>query len=399
MFRKIVSVTVISLTINNVFSANYYSDTRNMAMGGVGVATSRGHGALLSNPALLATEENYQLTLPVVGMKFLDKHHLIDDLKSIKSKVDKYQENKSSDVSAARTLAGELASILETVKNQNKDAYLNIGAAASMIFPGPGDTYRMGFFVKTQVDVAVHPTITEGDLRLASGIASGNIPALDFERNISSEARGLAVWVTDLGFSLGRSFEIKDKLLQVGITPKIQMIKTFNYAVNINQYKTKDFKLSQYMSQHNKFNLDLGVAAELTEQLTVGLVGKNLLKNSLETKTIHDKSFTYQIAPAVSTGFAYQWKQLTTALDVDITATKAFDNQKDSQYVSFGTEWEASDWAQLRAGYRMDMKHSKPNMVTAGFGFHPGSVFKLDIAGMLGSKRNLGAVLQMSYTF
>jgi hypothetical protein len=47
----------------------------------------------------------------------------------------------------------------------------------------------------------------------------------------------------------------------------------------------------------------------------------------------------------------------------------------------------------------MDMKHSEPNGVTAGFGFHPGSVFKLDIAGMFGAKSNLGAVLQMSYTF
>ncbi|MEW9907059.1 MAG: conjugal transfer protein TraF (plasmid) [Candidatus Symbiodolus clandestinus] len=398
MFKKIVGVTVISLTIHNVFSANY-SDARNIAMGGVGVATSRGHGALLSNPALLATEEKYQLTLPTVGIQLSDKHHLIDDLKSIKSKVDKYDENRFNDVNAAKTLAGELASILETIKNQNKAAYLNIGAAASMIFPGPENTYRIGFLVKSQADVAVHPTITEGDLRLASGIASGNIPPINFESTISSEARGLAVWMTDFGLSLARSFEIKDKRLQVGITPKMQMIKTFNYAVNINQYKTKDFKLNQYLSQHNKFNLDLGIAAELTEQLTVGLVGKNLLKNNLETKAIHDKSFTYQIAPVFSTGAAYRWKQLTAALDVDITPTKAFSNQKDSQYVGFGAEWEASHWAKLRAGYRMDTKHSKPNIVTAGIGFHTGSVFKLDMAGMFSAKNNLGAVLQMSYTF
>jgi hypothetical protein len=165
----------------------------------------------------------------------------------------------------------------------------------------------MGFLVQSQADIAVHPTITEGDLRLASGIASGNIPTINVERNISSEARGLAAWVTDFDLSLARTFEIKDKLLHVGITPKMQMIKTFNYAVNVNQYKTKDFKLSQYLSQHNKFNSDFGVAAELTEQLMLGLVGKNLLKSNLETKAILDKSFTYQIVPVFSTGASYRW--------------------------------------------------------------------------------------------
>jgi hypothetical protein len=90
--------------------------------------------------------EQYQLTLPTVGIQLSDKHHLIEDLPSIKSKVDKYDENRFSDVSAAKTLAGELVSILETAKNQNKAAYLNIGAAASMIFPGPEAYLSHGVF-------------------------------------------------------------------------------------------------------------------------------------------------------------------------------------------------------------------------------------------------------------
>lgn len=155
-------------------------------------------------------------------------------------------------------------------------------------------------------------------------------------------------------------------------------------------------KASQYQSQHKKFNVDLGVAAELSEQLTVGLVGKNLLRNKLETKAINDKSFTYETSPLVTAGASYRWERFTAAADVDLTPIKAFSNQKGSQYAAVGAEWEALSWAKLRAGYRIDMKNRKPNMATVGFGFHPGEKVKFDVTGMVGSKRNLGAALQLS---
>jgi Helix-turn-helix domain/F plasmid transfer operon, TraF, protein len=157
-------------------------------------------------------------------------------------------------------------------------------------------------------------------------------------------------------------------------------------------------KASQYQSQHKKINVDLGLTAELSEQLTVGVVGKNLLRNKLATKTIHDKTFTYQISPVVTAGAAYCCDRFTVAADVDLTPIKAFSNQKGSQYAGVGAEWEPLSWAKLRTGYRIDMKKSKPNMATVGFGFHPGEKVKFDITGMAGSKRNLGASLQLSVT-
>jgi F plasmid transfer operon, TraF, protein len=292
----------------------------------------------------------------------------------------------------ARQEAGELKSMLEAV--QDKNVNFNIGLSASVIIPSENN--KMGLFAKTHADATVHPMVDEEDLTLLNLIQNGQVPPIDFEQNTDSEVRALGAWVTEYGFSVARSFEVAGKPLHIGLSPKMQDIKIYNYAVGVNQYDREDMKASQYQSQHKKINVDLSLAAELSKQLTVGVVGKNLISNKLATKPIHNKTFTYQISPVVTAGAAYCCDRFTVAADVDLTPIKAFSNQKGSQYAVMGAEWEPLSWAKLRAGYRMDMKKSKPNMATVGFGFHPGKKVKFDITGMAGAKRNLGAALQLS---
>lgn len=393
MIKKTAVASAVSLLIaGNALAANTYFDARNDAMGGVGVASSMDNSALLANPALIAKTNKLSLTIPSLGLQLSDKNHLIDEFKKIKSKVDEYESNRHAHLMNAQQGAGELKSILEAVKDKNVN--FNIGLSASVIIPS--ETNKIGLFAKTHADATVHTMVDEADLRLLNLIQNGQVPAVDFEHNTDSELRGLASWVTDYGVSVARSFEVAGKPLHIGLSPKMQEIKIYNYAVGVNKFDRKDMKASQYQSQHKKFNVDLGVAAELSEQLTVGLVGKNLLRNKLETKAINDKSFTYETSPLVTAGASYRWERFTAAADVDLTPIKAFSNQKGSQYAAVGAEWEALSWAKLRAGYRIDMKNSKPNMATVGFGFHPGEKVKFDVTGMVGSKRNLGAALQLS---
>lgn len=393
MIKKTAVASAVSLLIaGNSLAANTYFDARNDAMGGVGVASSLDNSALLANPALIAKTNKLSLSIPSFGLQLSDKNHLIDEFKKIKSKVDEYESNRHAHPMDAQQGAGELKSILEAVKDKNVN--FNIGLSASVIIPS--ETNKIGLFAKTHADATVHTMVDEADLRLLNLIQNGQVPAVDFEHNTDSELRGLASWVTDYGVSVARSFEVAGKPLHIGLSPKMQEIKIYNYAVGVNKFDRKDMKASQYQSQHKKFNVDLGVAAELSEQLTVGLVGKNLLRNKLETKAINDKSFTYETSPLVTAGASYRWERFTAAADVDLTPIKAFSNQKGSQYAGVGAEWEALSWAKLRAGYRIDMKNSKPNMATVGFGFHPGEKVKFDVTGMVGSKRNLGAALQLS---
>lgn len=395
MIKKTAVASAVSLLIaGNALAANTYFDARNDAMGGVGVASSLDNGALLANPALIAKTETVSLSVPSFSLQLSDKNHLIDEFTKINSMVDKYGRNRCSNPMISRQAARELKSNLETIKDKNFN--INVGLSASVIIPS--ETYKVGLFAKTQADATVHTLIEDGDLRLFEMINNGSVDPYDInlEQNIKSEVRGLAAWVTNYGVSVARSFEVAGKPLHIGLSPKIQGIKIYNHSVNIDQYDWKDTKIGQIQSQQTKFNVDLGVAAELSEQLTVGLVGKNLLSNKLENKAIKGKSFIYQVSPVVTAGASYLWERFTAAADVDLTPIKAFSNQKGSQYVGVGAEWEALSWAKLRAGYRIDMKNSKPNMATVGFGFHPGEKVKFDVTGMVGSKRNLGAALQLS---
>lgn len=296
MIKKTAVASVVSLLITgNALAANTYFDARNDAMGGVGVASSLDNSALLANPALIAKTEKCSLTIPSFGLQLSDKNHLIDE--GI-SRFNKYKTNDFSDFTDDTQKAGEVKSILETIKD--KDLNLNGGLSASIIIPL--ETYKVGLFAKTHVDGTLHAMVEEKDLELLNLIQRGQSPTAEFESQLRSEVRVLGSWVTDYGFSVARSFEVAGKPLHIGLSPKMQDIKIYNYATGFNQHEQENISDSRDQSQHKKFNVDLGAAVELSEQLTVGLVGKNLLNSTLKTKTMNDKSFTYQVSPVVTLG-------------------------------------------------------------------------------------------------
>lgn len=228
MIKKTAVASAVSLLIaGNSLAANTYFDARNDAMGGVGVASSLDNSALLANPALIAKTNKLSLSIPSFGLQLSDKNHLIDEFKKIKSKVDEYESNSHAHPMDTQQGAGELKSILEAVKDKNVN--FNIGLSASVIIPS--ETNKIGLFAKTHADATVHTMVDEADLRLLNLIQNGQVPAVDFEHNTDSELRGLASWVTDYGVSVARSFEVAGKPLHIGLSPKMQEIKIYNYAV------------------------------------------------------------------------------------------------------------------------------------------------------------------------
>ena len=96
---------------------------------------------------------------------------------------------------------------------------------------------------------------------------------------------------------------------------------------------------------------------------------------------------------------AYHTDWLTAAIELDVNKSKAWLGQEESQFAAVGVEFNAFDWAQLRAGFRSDIAGEQPDLFTAGFGFSPWSVFHFDLAGQVGSDKAVGAALTMSYTF
>ena len=102
----------------------------------------------------------------------------------------------------------------------------------------------------------------------------------------------------------------------------------------------------------------------------------------------------------VTAGIAYQNSWITTALDIDLTSKDRFGMEGDeTQFVRAGVELNGWDWAQLRLGYRYDNKGNVKNMATAGLGMSPFGVIHLDVMAMYYDENELGAGVELSFTF
>ena len=134
----------------------------------------------------------------------------------------------------------------------------------------------------------------------------------------------------------------------------------------------------------------------LNDNVRVGLAARNMMGGTFAGLT---GLYNYKLNPTLSTGIAYTNGPITLAADLDLTSTTRFQEitADDSQYLRIGAEtsWE---WAQLRAGYIIDLEDNYANMATAGLGFSPFGVMHLDLAGAVG-ENSYGGAFSLSFTF
>ena len=81
----------------------------------------------------------------------------------------------------------------------------------------------------------------------------------------------------------------------------------------------------------------------------------------------------------------------------DVIALAQYED--DLQMMAVGAEWDLWQWAQLRAGYRHDLKDNLDDALSAGLGISPGDLFHLDLAGTYAGNNQFGGVVQTSFTF
>jgi hypothetical protein len=71
----------------------------------------------------------------------------------------------------------------------------------------------------------------------------------------------------------------------------------------------------------------------------------------------------------------------------------------DTQFLRFGVEGNAWGWAQLRAGYEMDLQDTLDNSITAGIGISPFDLISIDVAGAYTGENQMGASVDLAFTF
>lgn len=429
-----VAIAVSFFAANQAGAANTWAEARNDAMGGTGVASANyGSGALI-NPALLAKakpEDNVTVILPSVQAQITDKDNLRDEIDNINDKIDGYKNvvdnltaaqiiaNPIGTVNQFQSAAKDLADELVFLKGKTAQAKAAAGLAVSI----PNDVLSLAFVTKAYAHARVSSNIDQQDIdylrsiqnstTVAAGEALGAVlspnGSEEITKNLNSTAAGRAAIVSDFGIAMARQFEVAGVPLSLGVTPKLQKTWVYNYTASIYDYKSSDLRDSRYRTDDTGFNIDVGAAADFGENITVGLTGTNLISRDIDTQDIRIRNGrtgeitnykdTYQISPVVTAGAAWHNDLVTLSADGDLTETKGFKSEKNSQYVGVGAEVRPLSWLAVRAGYRADVKGDDKNVFTGGVGFAPFNRVHVDLMGLVGEDETWGAGAQLSVTF
>lgn len=386
-------LVVLALAASSAYAAGHWSDGRNDAMGGIGVASSAYSSAAVVNPALVSkwgADDDFSIVLPSVGAQVTDKDKLIDNIDSIKASYDGFEQAVGSGVGVSAA-ADQLAADLRQV--DGKTATANVGVNVQAVLPS--NVLSVGAFANGYAVGMVGAKVDQSDLDYLMSVSDGS--ALPDGRTLNSQAVGVVALVQDYGVALAREFDV-GLPVRVGVAPKAQKIETYNYSATITDYDRSDLSDDKYRSSDSGFNADLGLALD-AGSMTYGLSVHDLVSRDVYTKDVAGTIYVYQVAPVATLGAAYRGDVLTAGIDLDMNKTKGFVGQEQSQFAGVGVEFDAAKWAQLRAGYRTDISGEQPDLFTAGFGLSPWDVFHLDLTGQIGSDKAVGAGLAMRWTF
>ncbi|MFV7772306.1 conjugal transfer protein TraF [Shewanella marisflavi] len=396
-YLSLAIMVLLSCHVSVASAASLYNEARSDAMGGTGVAASNREGAAFINPALLAINApkygDTVLMLPVLGVEVGSLDNLIDKFDALQDSYDSLEAAiDAGDVTGISSFRDLLISDLESLDGEN--AYASVGLGFSVVLP----TKRMpmSIFYKTYIDVASVAVIEQSDIDSLTNLDPNNPPEVT---DLDSQGAVVVGAISDLGLALSFPLSIVNMPIAVGISPKLQRIDTYNYVVNANNYDVDDFDDDKYRNNDSVFNLDIGVAMQPIEGLTLGLSGRNLVSQKLDTVETLGRQFTYRIEALYTLGVAYDWDKFSLTTDVDLNGHKRFDELGETQYWRLGGEMRATDWFALRLGYRHDMKDTTSNLYSLGTGFTIGRFFSLDLTGLVGSGDAIGGVIQTSYHF
>lgn len=429
---SVVAIAVSFWVSHQANAANTWAEARNDAMGGTGVASAHYGSGVLINPALLAKakpEDSITVILPAVGAQITDEDNLQDEIDEISDKIDYYDDvvdnltpaevllNPRGVLNQFQGAARDLADELEYLKGKTAHANAGAGLAVSI----PNEVLSVAFVAKGYAHGRVSASIDQGDIDYLRRIEGSEAYALveagraalqgsdEITKHLNSTASGRAAIVSDYGIAVARQFALGDVPLSIGVTPKLQKTWLYNYTTSIYNYDSSDWNSSRYRNDDTGFNVDAGIAADFGENWTLGVSGQNLISRDIDTKSIYitngltgetrNYQDTYQIRPLVTAGVAWHNDVVTLTADGDLTETKGFKSEDDSQYVGVGAEVRPLNWLAVRAGYRADVKANDSNVFTGGVGFSPFNRVHVDLMGLYGEDETWGAGAQLSMTF
>lgn len=406
-------------------------DTRSMAMGGAGVAVGGADAAPLFNPALLSVtneKDRFAIILPTIGARVSDPDKLRDSIdkfdagnyiNNLQTAINNLNSSTPLTISANATIVGtrltDVSNQLVTLSNKPITAEVGLATVVAM----PGKKLGAAFYASGTVTAgglfqySDKPTIDilANDATLCSADPVVNVAACNtlkaFNTNtLTSGVHFKGVQLGEIGFALSREFQISERSVSFGVTPKIVKAKLFDTVVLVkDSNQSNNISLSDNLAEYTYANFDLGVAKNYENGWRTGLVIRNVIPQTLDFKkaatpgaTPVATGETLKLAPQARIGVSHANSWSTVALDVDLTRNDPAGFESNTQYIALGGELNAWDWAQLRAGYRVDMVNSARSVASVGLGLAPFGVVHADLA-VAGNANEIGASFQLGVHF
>ena len=419
-------------------------DPRSMAMGGAGVAAGDSSTAPFFNPALLTfTHEDdlFSLDFPIVGARVYDPDDFetgLDDFQNgdyvttLNDAITAYNPGTvTTALDALDALDAQLASL--------GGKPIQAEAGAGLVIGVPGKSFGGAFYANgwgviggeikyndsaNLTAFSNAPTVASGcvlpcaDLNAYQYTPAGGVPQ-NFINSINgminyspdddllSKVNIRGVVLTEIGFAMSREFNLMGSDLGIGITPKVVRATLFDYTADVDSGDTGNTTDGDYTAKYTSVNFDLGLTKDYANGWRTGFVVKDILPRSYDFKSIAPGATpgsaqvvtgTMKLKAQARVGVSHSNDWSTVALDVDLTHNDPAGLEDSSQYVALGAELDAWGWAQLRLGYRADMKNSDRNVASVGVGISPLGVVHIDSAAS-GNANEIGASARLAFTF
>lgn len=358
------------------------TDARAIAMGGTGVAGASYHQASFYNPALLThfnDSDDFALVLPAISASVADNDELIDGIDNLQDALDRLDINPTAANSALAKQA------LTALDNNSANMKVTLAMAAAI----PNNTLPVAIFARGHLDANVLTTIDASDI---DRLNNNNTDLL-------SSGSVIAVGVVEAGITIAHAFTLDSVKLSVGASPKFQQIETFFYNSSVADFDEDDFDADQYRNKKTQTNIDLGVTAAWENGVVLGVSAKNLLSKKVPTIQVKGIEYTYDMKPQYTVAANYHNSWFSANIDAELNSHTGFGLQDEVQWLAAGVEFNALNWAQLRLGYRNDLKNNQQNQLTAGLGLSPFDTLHIDLAAVYADKNDAGAALSLAFTF
>ncbi|ELB8600810.1 conjugal transfer protein TraF [Vibrio cholerae] len=368
---------------SSAFASNLLMDARGAGMGNTGVSTADYLLAPYYNPALTAVyrkNDSFGILLPSIGLRAEDKDESLKTIDDLQDSIEQFER------------AGVGAATQENVDQLNRyldqladDKPLAVTAGIGIAVALPLDAVSLNFFTRGYAEV-----IAKANVAAKSGNSANEVKT----RYESSDVDLTAFGYTEVGLAVGKQVVLGGQTVALGVTPKVQQLRTYQDNASVKSFDLDDYDKSEV--KDNAFNLDMG-AVWLIDQYRVGIVAKDLFAKDIQTQ---NRNNTYKLDTQIAVSGSYVSDFFIAAVDLDLTKQRRFNGDNDdTQFMRFGVEGNAWGWAQLRAGYEVDLQNSLDNSVSVGLGVSPWNVVSLDLAGSYAGDNQFGLSANLAFTF